>query len=68
MSQYSPLYILRDHAYIILKSVFLSMKIDFVFANSADPDEMQQIYLNRNCHFRGFQSQRCQLSLLFNVV
>ena len=45
MSQKSPFYILQDHAYIILKMVFLSLKIDFVFANSADPDEMQHFIL-----------------------
>ena len=45
MSQNSPLYILRDRAYIILKSAFLSLEIDFVFTNNADPDEMQHFIL-----------------------
>ena len=42
LSQYGPLYILRGHSYNIHQnSVFLSLKIDSVLANSADPDKMR---------------------------
>ena len=38
---WSIVYIDGSHV-IISKNVFLSLKIDFVYANSADPDEMPQ--------------------------
>ena len=58
------MYILRGYRLSFPKNiVFLSMKIDFVLANSADPDEMPPevaFYLNLPClpkyRFRGFQS------------
>ena len=34
------MYILRGYVIISKNIVFLSLKIDFVLANSADPDEM----------------------------
>ena len=41
LSQDGPLYILRGHRlYFPEYIVFLSLEIDFVLENSADPDEM----------------------------
>ena len=40
--------------------VFISLKIDFVFANSAEPEEMSHYHLGLHClpkyQFRGFWS------------
>ena len=55
LSQDGPLYILRGLHVIISKNIiFLSLKIDFVIANSADPDEMQPyavFHLGLHCLF-----------------
>ena len=41
LSQDGPLYIMRGHRLLFLKSIILlSLKIDFGKANSVDPDEM----------------------------
>ena len=40
LSWNGPLYVLRDHKLWFKKKKFFSVKIDFVLANSADPDEM----------------------------
>ena len=45
LSQDGPLYILRGQRLYFPKNVvFLSLKIDFVLANYADPDEMSPSY------------------------
>ena len=42
--------------------ILLSLKIDFVLANSADPDEMPQyaaFYLGRHCYALKYQKTTC---------
>ena len=39
-SGWSIVYIEWSHAIISINTIFLSLKIDFVLANSTDPDEM----------------------------
>ena len=62
-----PLYILKGHSYNIHQnSVFLSLKIDYVLANSADPDRIRLmrhlvwVFMVCQCTipFRGFQSSK----------
>ena len=40
LSQESPFYKLKGHRLQLKKKVFLSLKIDLVWAKSEDPDEM----------------------------
>ena len=53
LSQDGPLYIFRTLRISFLNTVvFLSLKIDFVLANSADPDEMscsEAFHLSLHC-------------------
>ena len=64
VSQDGPFYMLRVYMLIFQKNIiFLSLKTDFVLANSADLDEMPHyvtFHLSLHClpmyPFRGFQS------------
>ena len=64
-SGWSIVYIEGPQVIISKKIVFLSLKIDFILANSADRDEMPKyvaFYLGLHClpkyPFRGFQSTK----------
>ena len=65
LSHGGKLHILRVTAYNFLKNAFLSLKINFVLENSADPDEMPHyaaFHLGLHCLpkylLRGFWSSR----------
>ena len=50
------LYIIRGSSVVISKNiVFISEKIDFVLANSADPDEMRQVPVYWFLVFKGLK-------------